>query len=265
MTDTLLPIGRFARLARLSIKQLRHYADLGLLPPAWTDPGSGYRYYHPDQARDAMAIGLLRSLDVPLAAIADVLAGEDLPGALGGVRDRLDAELDRRRRALASLERILTDGLPATEVTLRYEEPQRVAVVREVADSPPDIGRVTSACVARLLALDAVRAGPVALTGLFPLDLGESVPVTVAVAVPDGQAAPAGTVADLLPGGRFACAVHVGPYDQIPLTVHALLAWCAEHGRTPGGPLREVYLSDPAVTPPARLVTELLMPMEEPP
>src|SRR5262249_23656105 len=64
--EVLMSIGGFARLCRLSVKQLRHYDDLGLLRPAQVDPDSGYRYYRADQARDALSIGLLRSLDVPL-------------------------------------------------------------------------------------------------------------------------------------------------------------------------------------------------------
>lgn len=73
MDEELSPIGQFARLGRLSIKQLRHYAELGLLVPAYVDEHTGYRYYRHKQARDALSIGLLRSLDVPLAVIAQVL------------------------------------------------------------------------------------------------------------------------------------------------------------------------------------------------
>jgi DNA-binding transcriptional MerR regulator len=40
---TLLSIGEFARLSRLSAKALRRYDQLGLLKPAWVDPDSGYR------------------------------------------------------------------------------------------------------------------------------------------------------------------------------------------------------------------------------
>ncbi|MGY0058463.1 MerR family transcriptional regulator [Streptomyces sp. LZ34] len=280
--DAPLSIGQFARLVRLSVKQLRHYADLGLLPPARVDPDTGYRYYRADQARDALSIGLLRSLDVPLAAIEDVLSGQDPAHALGAVRDRLDDELARRRRALATLGRILAHGLPTSEVTLRREEPQRVAVVRDVADSPEDIGRVTGACVGRLLALLAAgergergaqgSQGPpgppgerLRLIGLFPVDLGEYVPVTIAAMLPEGRPAPPGTTADLLPGGTFARATHTGPYDQISLTAHALLAWCIERGHTPTGPIRELYLNDPATTAPDHLVTQLLIPLEETP
>lgn len=293
-----LSIGQFARLVRLSVKQLRHYADLGLLPPAWVDPDTGYRYYRADQARDAMSIGLLRSLDVPLAAIKDVLSGQDPARALGDVRDRLDDELARRRRSLATLERILAHGLPTAEVTLRREEPERVAVVRDVADSPEDIGRVTGACVGGLLALLAAgeRGEPrersersergeqgnqgeqgeqgaqgspgspgegLRLIGLFPVDMGEYIPITIAAALPEGRPAPPGTTADLLPGGMFARATHTGPYDQISLTAHALLAWCVERGHTITGPIRELYLNDPAITAPDHLITQLLIPLKE--
>jgi DNA-binding transcriptional MerR regulator len=74
--DDLVPIGRFARLCRLSVKRLRHYDGVGLLPPAYVDEATGYRYYRRDQARDALTIGLLRALDVPLPAVTEVLSGD---------------------------------------------------------------------------------------------------------------------------------------------------------------------------------------------
>ena len=39
----LLSIGRFARLTGLSIGALRHYDEMGLLPPAAVSPETGYR------------------------------------------------------------------------------------------------------------------------------------------------------------------------------------------------------------------------------
>src|ERR1043165_6350631 len=73
MREELLTIGRFARLCRLSVKQLRHYDELGLLTPARVDPHSGYRLYARAQARDALTIALLRDADVPLTAIASIV------------------------------------------------------------------------------------------------------------------------------------------------------------------------------------------------
>ncbi|MEV5556833.1 MerR family transcriptional regulator [Nonomuraea wenchangensis] len=263
MDGDLLPIGQFARLSRLSVKQLRHYDELGLLPPAYVDAGSGYRYYRRAQARQALSIGLLRSLDVPLPVIAEVLAGA--ADALGGVRETLEAELARRRRTLATLERVMADGLPATPVRVVTEPDRTVAVERESAAGPADVGRATSAAIARLLRA-LPRTGPPRLVGLFPVELDDAFEVRAGLVVDrDDPARPwegADVGLEALPGGTFACATHVGPYDQIMLTTHALLAWCAERGHPLRGPVREVYVSDPATTEPDRLVTHLMLPLD---
>ncbi|NRQ40784.1 MerR family transcriptional regulator, partial [Nonomuraea sp. NN258] len=151
MDEDLLPIGQFARLGRLSVKQLRRYDELGLLRPAYVDGDTGYRYYRPGQARVALSIGLLRSLDVPLAVVGQVLSGAE--GALESVRDALEAELARRRRTLASLERVMAEGLPAARVRVVTQPPVRVALVRERAAGAEGVARATSAGVARLLPL----------------------------------------------------------------------------------------------------------------
>ncbi|MCP2340322.1 MerR family transcriptional regulator [Actinomadura rupiterrae] len=258
MSEDLLPIGRFARLCRLSVKRLRHYDELGLLTPAHVDPESGYRYYRPGQARDALAIGLLRSLDVPLPMIARTLAEDDPAAPLAQVRDRQAAELARRRRALDVLERLLVEGLPAPPVTVVDEPARTVAVARDTAPFE-DIGPAIGRCAARLSGV--VPAEPA--IGLFPLDPAEEIPVALAFVLPDGADAPAGTRREVLGGGAFATAVHVGPFDQVGLVVHGLLAWCADHGHTPGGTTRETYLADPNHTPPEALVTRVQIRLED--
>src|SRR5258705_1241876 len=92
----LMPIGTFASRCRLSVKALRHYDELGLLRPERVDVATGYRYYHRRQAPAAIAIALLRSLDVPLPAIRDLLASED-PATMMQVLDR---ERERRAREI---------------------------------------------------------------------------------------------------------------------------------------------------------------------
>ncbi|NUW33200.1 MerR family transcriptional regulator [Nonomuraea sp. SMC257] len=278
--EELLPIGAFARLGRLSVKQVRHYGELGLLVPAWVDEATGYRYYRASQVRAALSIGLLRSMDVPLAVIAQVLGGS--AQALESVREGLEAELARRRRALASLERVMARGLPSAEVRVVVEPACLGVVVRERASGEADVARATSAGVGRLLEFVGAAgpgagaegvapvAGPgvaVRLVGLFPLDMQEPMEVGVALVVeraPSGVL-PAGGRVEVLAGGAFACATHVGPYDQIGLTVHAVLAWCAERRHAVRGPIREVYVSDPSVTAPEELVTHLMIPLEEEP
>ena len=84
--DELLTIGRFARLSGLSIGALRHYHEVGLLEPAVVDAATSYRSYARSQLEDARLIGRLRELDI----------------AIPGIRAILGADLDERRRLLAS-------------------------------------------------------------------------------------------------------------------------------------------------------------------
>lgn len=68
-----LTISAFASASRLSVKALRLYDELGLLPPARVDEANGYRYYSPAQLPTAQLIGLLRQLNLPLADIQAIL------------------------------------------------------------------------------------------------------------------------------------------------------------------------------------------------
>lgn len=77
-----LTIGEFGRRAGLSVKALRIYDRSGLLPPAEVDPASGYRRYAVAQLDRARRISLLRRLDMPLAVVAEMLAGTDAEAAV---------------------------------------------------------------------------------------------------------------------------------------------------------------------------------------
>jgi DNA-binding transcriptional MerR regulator len=106
MDDELLPIGRFAREAGLTIGALRHYDEEGVLVPADVDPATGYRRYRRDQLQVARAVAALRDLELSLPAIRALL-GADEPGAratiLRAERVRLEARTARLQRALHRL------------------------------------------------------------------------------------------------------------------------------------------------------------------
>jgi DNA-binding transcriptional MerR regulator len=76
-----ISIGEFARRARLSVKALHLYDELGVLVPARVDRDSGYRYYDVAQLDDARIIAMLRQLDVPLATVKGLVAREPADAA----------------------------------------------------------------------------------------------------------------------------------------------------------------------------------------
>ena len=51
----LVPIGRFSKICRLTVKALRLYDELSLLRPAMVDTQSGYRFYSLAQATEGVA------------------------------------------------------------------------------------------------------------------------------------------------------------------------------------------------------------------
>jgi AraC family transcriptional regulator len=67
----------------------------------------------------------------------------------------------------------------------------------------------------------------------------------------------------VLPGGRAAVYVHVGPYDTLPDVYQELGAALANAGLQPGAAPREIYESDPDEVPdPQQYVTRIIWPLD---
>jgi DNA-binding transcriptional MerR regulator len=113
----LLVIGRFARLAGLSVGALRHYDDLDILRPAWVDPATGYRSYRRTQLTTARTIVRLRDLEMPLDEIRAYLATDDpveRRRLLRVHRRRIEARTFRLQRVLHVVGQ-LADGPDPTD------------------------------------------------------------------------------------------------------------------------------------------------------
>jgi DNA-binding transcriptional MerR regulator len=115
----LLSIGRFARLAGLSIGALRHYHDEGILHPARIDPDTGYRSYARDQLDDARLLARLRELGVSLPEIRGFLAADPAERSrrLAAHRARLLAVLARTQRQIHWLNRSIDHQEPIMTAT----------------------------------------------------------------------------------------------------------------------------------------------------
>jgi DNA-binding transcriptional MerR regulator len=94
-----ISIGEFARRSRLSLKALRLYDERGVLVPSRVDQASGYRYYDPAQLDDARLVVMMRQLQLPLAAVRELLACDPADAATRIAKHWRDAEAahDARR------------------------------------------------------------------------------------------------------------------------------------------------------------------------
>ena len=134
----LLSIGAFARATRLTPKALRLYDELGLLPPAFVDPASGYRFYDPAQLERARLVAWLRRLGMPLARIRVVCALEPVRAAeeVATYWSQVEADTASRRDLaaflIASLSGWNTDMTGAPEAfAIRYAARSDIGRCRE--------------------------------------------------------------------------------------------------------------------------------------
>jgi len=101
-------IQEIARLAGTTSRTLRHYDELGIVPPSRTG-SNGYRYYDAAALVRLQRVLLLRELGLGLPAIREVIEGQrDDSQALATHLEWLHREKDRLDRQIASVEDTLT-------------------------------------------------------------------------------------------------------------------------------------------------------------
>lgn len=112
-------VKQLADIARVSVRALHHYDDIGLLKPA-SIGGNGYRYYGRPELYRLQQILLYREFGVPLDEIRTILdaPGFDVAAALRGHRDRLAERLEQQQQML----RVVDETLARMEDTTMQDK-----------------------------------------------------------------------------------------------------------------------------------------------
>jgi len=246
-----MTIGAFSRASRLSAKALRFYHREGLLTPARVDPHTGYRGYEPDQIVEAQVIRHLRSLDMPIELIRNILAAE-IPRRSELISEHLvlmEAQLEATRSAVASLRDLIS-----------VREPREI-VQRSVAATPALVHRATidlselgewylggrhllDALVRENGAEQAGPPGGLWSTELLLDERGDVALFTPTTHLLSSTALPVGISAEVLPAVDLAVLTHRGPDRTMAQAYGELGAHVARHEIGIAGPVRETYLVD---------------------
>jgi DNA-binding transcriptional MerR regulator len=259
LIDELLPIGRFARVSGLTVKALRHYDEIGLLRPARVDESSGYRYYSLAQARRAEAIRRLRTLEVPLDEIRDLLEADEsaLLEQLVVHRARLEGRAVELRRVLEELDRLIEgkeELVPEATDRVRHDmdvkevPARRVAFIRERVHTddmttivPRNIDRVAHA-------IGMKHAGPPFCLCPFPDDEG-FLETEIGWPVTDDVDAEPPVEIGTYEATRALVMKHVGPYQELGRSYRLMAEVMEERGLAGAGDPVEWYESDPQEVP----------------
>ncbi len=274
----LFAIGEFSRLARISVRMLRHYDERGLLAPASVDASTGYRSYAPAQLRTAARICALRDAGFPVAEIGRLLPVLDDPAgdhrevvreALEQQRARLEADAEGVRRRLARVDHLITtleESAMSVEVRRTTVPATTVAALRGTIPTYADEGLLWQRLMPALGAAGAQPApgGAVGATfhdeGFQEQDV--DVEVWIEVARPFPGTAEVRCVE--LPERDVATATFTGPYDQVGAVTAAIGGWIAAQGLAMDGPMFDVYrVGPPQEQDPSRWVTDVCQPVRD--
>ncbi|MDJ0767943.1 MAG: MerR family transcriptional regulator [Ilumatobacter sp.] len=265
-------IGQFAQIAKVSVRTLRHYDDVGLLRPAAVDAATGYRSYAAAQLAELNRILVLKDLGFTLAEITRMVeAGVSREQLVGMLRLRqAEAERaadDERRRLARVAARIeLLTGATAmndldTAIVVKPIDDVRLATVREPvegfdAEFAPIFGRLYPVLFAELGRLGVSPAGPT--YALYEQRDDGRIDVLAGVVVDAEAVLDSETVSvrELAAVDRAATLVHRGAMATIMDSYALLEQWMDRAGERPVGFSREVYLECPEDDPDG-WVTEL--------
>ena len=105
-----LTVKQLAAISGVTVRTLHHYDEIGLLTPAAVG-ANGYRYYGRGELLRLQRILFHRELGVPLGSIAELLdlEGQDQIGVLRQHREKLEAERERYRVLIETIDRTITD------------------------------------------------------------------------------------------------------------------------------------------------------------
>lgn len=262
-----MPIGRFAKASRLSVKSLRNYDESGLLPAVHVDSQSGYRYYAVTQLARADAIRSLRMVGMPLALIAETLDGEEPERSLMSHLETLEQQRDELNRQALELQRRidLKEYIMTLDITITTQPALTVATWRTITTYsdifehiPEGFGRVMTV----LGQLDIAPAGiPFTIFHLAP-DGDTEGDIATAVPIQETFDPDSGVECIQLPATPTASVTHSGSYANMGGSYATLVTWIQEHGHSIAGPAREIYLNSPAEVDEAELRTEIHFPID---
>lgn len=243
----MLSIGSFSRLGHISVRMLRHYDAIGLLPPAHVDTETGYRYYDWQQLETLGKIEMLKSYQFPLARIKEllVLDASGLDAALHAKRIALFEEMAHLQKTL----RRLDENIGQMEDLQMQNQVYKVIVME--TQPQPIFGISRNIHVGQIHDLFQDLHAEMDKRGLKQAGAGILIyhgeefsydDMDVEAAFPINGDHPDTRI---LAGGPYACTIHRGRYDNIKCAYEAIAKWLGEQKEYEiAGPGFERYIRD---------------------
>lgn len=256
-----MKIGEFARLGQVSVRMLRHYETLGLLPPYEVDHFSGHRSYSVAQLTRLNRIMALNSLGIPLRKVAEFLdsglSTPELVDMLELRRHQLLAEQSAAAASLADVEFRLAlierTTMDHPDCIIKELPAERIVGTTVMLGEPPfDTSEIGPRFGRAAQQIASAGGDPDIGIGLYAdTEAGTEVTCGYRATASDGQNSASLHAVELhaddlrvteLPSCTAGTLIHEGSMSRIGASWQHLSEWCVTQGYSLIGPCREVYL-----------------------
>ena len=263
----MLKIGDFSKLARVTVKALRYYDELGLLKPVSVDQFTGYRYYSTGQLTQLHRIVAMKDMGLSLEEISRLLEDDVSIAHILDLlhvkqeeqKQKLEVETERLRRVEEWLIQVEKEGkMPDYEIVIKKIMPQKVVSIRGILPDYSASGQIFQKMASYVYRSGSQVTGPP--LAIYYDDGYKEKDVDTEVAFPIAKDVPS--------KGEFKCkelsgydqmvtTIHKGAYNTIGTAYTALGKWIEANGYQISGPCREIYFTDPrSGAPPNEYITE---------
>lgn len=249
----LFSIGEVAKALGITRRAILYYEEFGLLQPDMKDGAIGNRYYTIDTLVKIRTIRILQNLGLSLGDARDYLNDDfELPLLIG----RLEALRDELNRHIEGL-RERSNKEPPQVKQIRTSQQ---TIYRRVYAAPSVADRTK---LLRDTAVEGMRLYGTDLTHrmyLVESHIQRPEEVSFCVAIPQNSK---GEGVEVLPATEALSLYHHGAYEDLPAVAKRLFAYASDHGLTPTGAVRRVYLEGPPQRrDPAHFITQVVLPIE---
>jgi DNA-binding transcriptional MerR regulator len=270
----MLKIGDFSKLARVSIRMLRHYDEIGLLKPDSIDKFTSYRYYSAGQLPVANRINALKNMGFSLAAISEIMTQYHDPDQLrkylqiklAEVKEQAEQARERLRLIETTIKRLEKDDtVMKYDVMLKVIPGRYVASLRKIIPTYQDESVLWNQ-MSQEAGCALQMANPCYSLAVFH-DEGykeSDVDVEIQIAVQGKYENTENVIFKTVKPIEVASATYKGSYDQITEVNEAVAAWGADNGYEYNGAMFCIYHVSPGHDPnPNNWVTEVCYPVKK--
>ncbi len=244
-------IGEFSKMAKVSVKTLRYYDEVGLLKPERIDGWNKYRYYSTEQLSLMQSIISFRDAGLSIDEISQIMSGSDAISILVSKKEFLTCEKICTENKILLLDRMIKEF--RSESNMRYE-----AIIREIPGyivyykqgKIDDFSKMTEfildsakECIAANPGIQCAESDYCYVTYTDEEFKQNNIGILYAQAVTE-----AGKETDTIKFRKLdtieaVCVLHKGNYNDLGKAYAFALEWIKNNGMEPIEQIRECYIA----------------------